>query len=204
MLFSAVATMISPVSSLRTALCISRGKRWPARLAGDKLSRLSVANEKMASCATVRKFGFLLRVLAAGPAGGCVVFTCGSGGQGATLGAAAANRADLLGTTLGGGTGCKQGEFTRGAGNVGATGRKNMVTLWGCWWCRGDASRDFWVYRDRGIGGLVGSTGVCGSTDASCSGMAALDGSLFCSGTAAASDNILLSRDSSERGDSWR
>ena len=73
-------SMISPVSSSRTALSILRGKQWPARLAEDKLSRLSVANENMASCATVQKYGFLLRVLAAGPVGGCIVVTCGSDG----------------------------------------------------------------------------------------------------------------------------
>ena len=73
-------SMIYPVFSLRTALRISRGKRRPARRAGDKLSRLSVANENMASCATVQKSGFLLRVLAAGHVGGCVVVTCGAGG----------------------------------------------------------------------------------------------------------------------------
>ena len=85
--------MISPVSSLRTALSISRGKRRPARRAGDKLSRLQVANKNMDSCVTERKFGFLLRVLAAGPVGFCVVVTCGVGGGGTTLGAAAASHA---------------------------------------------------------------------------------------------------------------
>ena len=52
-----------------TALIISTGKRRLARFLGDSLSWLTVAQDKIASCATERKLGFLIRVLWAGPSG---------------------------------------------------------------------------------------------------------------------------------------
>ena len=110
------------------------------------------------------------------------------GWGGNILGAAAAFRADLLGITLGGGSGCKRGACAQGGGGGGAIG----------------ASRSSWMYRCWGIGGLVGTLGGDGSTAPSCSGMVALVVTVFCAGTAAASENILLRRDSSEKGDSWR
>ena len=60
------------------------------------------------------------------------------------------------------------------------------------------------MYRCRGIGGLVGTLGGGGLTAPSCSGMVALVVNVFCAGTAAAYEKILLRRDSSEKGDSWR
>ena len=60
------------------------------------------------------------------------------------------------------------------------------------------------MYHCRGIGGLVGTLGGSGSTDPSYSVMVALVVNVFCAGTAAASENILLRRDSSEKVDSWR
>ena len=60
------------------------------------------------------------------------------------------------------------------------------------------------MYRCWVIGGLVVTLGCGRSTAPSYSGMVALAVDLFCAGTAAASENILLRRDSSEKGDSWR
>ena len=59
--------MSSPVSSFSTALIISTEKRRLARVLGDCLSWLTFAQDNIASCATERKLGFLLRVIWAGP-----------------------------------------------------------------------------------------------------------------------------------------
>ena len=55
--------MSSPVSLLSTALIISIVKRQVARILGDSLSWLTAAQDSIASCATERNVGFLLRVL---------------------------------------------------------------------------------------------------------------------------------------------
>ena len=105
--------MSSTVSSLSTVLSISIRKLRVARILGDSLSWMTDEQDSIASCATDRNFGFLLRDLWAGalgwsgllaPAslcnllGGSNLGACvgGVGNGGYTLGAA------TLGSTLGG------------------------------------------------------------------------------------------------------
>ena len=64
---------------------------------GDRFIYATVAHLSIASCATESKFGFLLRVLEAGPLGGSTLGVGGLGGAcGATLGGF------VCGATLGG------------------------------------------------------------------------------------------------------
>ena len=89
--------MSSPVYSLRTALIISMGKRRLDSCLGESFICATVAHLSIASCATERKFGFLLRVLEAGPLCGSTLGVGGTGGAGgATLGGF------VWGATLGG------------------------------------------------------------------------------------------------------
>ena len=84
----------SPVPSFSTALSISTGKRQLARFLEDIWNWLIVEQDNIASCATERKLGFLIRVIWADPSsresvtfvakrwyrlGGC---TLGSAGMG--------------------------------------------------------------------------------------------------------------------------
>ena len=57
--------MSSPVSSLRTALIISMGKRRLDSCLWESFICETVTHMSIASCATERKFGFLLQVLEA-------------------------------------------------------------------------------------------------------------------------------------------
>ena len=106
----------SPVYSLRTALIISMGKRRLSSCLWDSLICATSANVSIASCATERKFGFLLRVLVAGPSGGS---TLGAGGTGVPGGA-----------TLGG-----LGVFAWGANLGGVSWKTRLGSLHGtvCW-----------------------------------------------------------------------
>ena len=80
----------SPVSSLSTTLIITMGN------GGWKVVWVT-ASSVQASCATEREFGFLLRVLEAGPLGGSTLGDVGTrGAGGATLGGF------VWGATLGG------------------------------------------------------------------------------------------------------
>ena len=89
--------MSSPVSSFRTALIISMGKRRLESYLGESFIFATVTHLSIASCATERKFGFLLRVLEAGPLCGSTLGVGGTGGAGgATLGVF------VWGSTLGG------------------------------------------------------------------------------------------------------
>ena len=79
--------MSSPVSSLSKALIISMGKQRLDSCLGDSFICAMVAQLRIASCATERKFGFLLRFLEAGLLGGSNLGVGGTGGTGgATLG----------------------------------------------------------------------------------------------------------------------
>ena len=89
--------MSSPVSSFRTALIISMGKRRLESCLGESLICATVTHLSIAYCATDRKLGFLLRVLEAGPLCGFALGVGGTGGAGgATLGGF------VWGATLGG------------------------------------------------------------------------------------------------------
>ena len=73
------------------------GKRRLEICLGESFIFASVAHMSIASCATERKFGFLLRVLEAGPLCGSTLGVGGTGGVGgATLGGF------VWGATLGG------------------------------------------------------------------------------------------------------
>ena len=88
------------VSSLSTSLIISMGKQRLASYLGDSFICETVAHARIASCATERKFGFLLRVLEADPLGGSNLGSGGMGGAGdVTLGGLGVF---LWGATLGG------------------------------------------------------------------------------------------------------
>ena len=92
--------MSSPVSSLITAFIISMGKRQLASCLGDSFICATVAHVSIASCETERKFGFLLRVIEAGPLGGSTLGAGETGGAGgATLGGLGVF---MQGSTLGG------------------------------------------------------------------------------------------------------
>ena len=92
--------MSLPVSSFRTALIISMGKRRLESCLGESFMFASVAHLSISSCATERKFGFLLRVLEAGPLYGSTL------GVGETGGAGGSNLGGFVwGATLGGVTG---------------------------------------------------------------------------------------------------
>ena len=104
--------MSLPVSSLRTALIISTGKRRLTICLGDSFICATVANESIASCATERKFGFLLQVLVAGLSGGSTLGASGTGVPG--------------GNTLGG-----LGVFTWGATLGGVAGKTRLGSLRG-------------------------------------------------------------------------
>ena len=80
-------SMSSPASSLRTELIISMGKRRLESCLGGSFIFATVAQLSIASCAMERKFGFLLRVLEAGPLCGSTLGVGGTGGAGGvTLG----------------------------------------------------------------------------------------------------------------------
>ena len=90
-------SMILSVYSLSTALIISMGKRRLDSFLGDSFICATIAHLSIASCATEQKFGFLLRVLEAGPLGGSTLGVGGMGGAGGvTLGGF------VWGATLGG------------------------------------------------------------------------------------------------------
>ena len=99
-----------PVYSLSTALIISMGKRRLASFGGDSFICVTVAHVSIAYCATEQKFGFLLRVLVAGPSGGS---TLGAGGTGVPGG-----------STIGG-----LGVFAWGATLVGVAGKTRLGSL---------------------------------------------------------------------------
>ena len=89
--------MSSPVSSFRTALIISMGKRRLESCLGESFIFVTVTHLSIDSCAMERKFGFLLQVLEAGPLCGFTLGVGGTGGAGgATLGGF------VWGSTLGG------------------------------------------------------------------------------------------------------
>ena len=89
--------MSLPVSLFRTALIISMGKRRLESFLGVIFIFAMVAHLSIASCATERKFGFLLQVLDAGPLCGSILGAGTTGGAGgATLGGF------VWGATLGG------------------------------------------------------------------------------------------------------
>ena len=76
-----------PFSSFRTELIISMGKRRQESCLGESFIVATVAHLSIDSCTTERKFGFLLRVLEAGPLCGSTLGVSGTGGAGgATLG----------------------------------------------------------------------------------------------------------------------
>ena len=76
------------------------GKQRLASCLGDNFICETVAHVSIASCATERKFGFLLRVLEAGPLYGSTL------GVGETGGAGGSNLGGFVwGATLGGVTG---------------------------------------------------------------------------------------------------
>ena len=80
-------SMSSPVSSFRTALIISMGKRRLEICLGESFIFATVAHMSIASCARERKFGFLLQVLEMGLLCGSTLGVGGAGGAGgATLG----------------------------------------------------------------------------------------------------------------------
>ena len=143
--------MSYPVSSFSTVLIISTGKRRLARFLGDSLSWLTVAQDNIASCATERKLGFLLRVIWAGPSSReSVAFvakrgdilcgsTLGSAGMGWSILLYLINLGDRLGaSTLGAMMlGCTTlGENTgRGGGLVGSLpsariGGRAITSMW--------------------------------------------------------------------------
>ena len=73
------------------------GKRRLDSCLGDSFICATVTHLSIDSCATDRKFGFLLRVIEAGPSGGSTLGIGGTGGaSGATLGGF------VWGATLGG------------------------------------------------------------------------------------------------------
>ena len=79
--------MSSPVSSFMTSLIILFGKRWLESCLGESFIFALVAHLSIASCATGRKFGFLLRVIEMGLLCDSTLGVGGTGGAGgATLG----------------------------------------------------------------------------------------------------------------------
>ena len=91
------------------------GKLQLAICLGNSFIFDTVAHVRIASCATERKFGFLLRVLVAGPSGGS---TLGSGGTGVPGGATLGGLGVFAwGTTLGGVAGKTRLVSLRGVGS---------------------------------------------------------------------------------------
>ena len=76
--------MSSPVSSFRTALIISMGKRRLESFLGESFIFALVAHLSIASCAMERKFGLFLQVLEAGPLCGSTLGVDGTGDAGGT------------------------------------------------------------------------------------------------------------------------
>ena len=73
--------------SFRTALIISMGKRRLDSYLRESFICVTVTHLSIASCETEQKFGFLLRVIEAGPLCGSTLGVGGTGGAGgATLG----------------------------------------------------------------------------------------------------------------------